>query len=195
MLKLFKYKNKYFFKFVIIIIITFSLYCIKRVKNALFSKNEFDVHFQYHNYQREMITNKMKNYSSWQLLPNEPYFINGIIRKYKPKKCLEIGVASGGSSTVILNAIKDINNSFLISLDLNTLLYQNDKFKTGYVVFQYFPELTNKWKLYTGEQPHKFLDKLHIKFDFLFLDTAHFSPGEIINIIEVLPFLEKNAIL
>ena len=142
-----------------------------------------------------MITNKMKKYSSWQLLPNEPYFINGIIRKYKPKKCLEIGVASGGSSTIILNAIKDINNSFLISLDLNVLLYQNDKFKTGYVVFQYFPELTNKWKLYTGEQPHKFLDKLHIKFDFLFLDTAHFSPGEIINVIEVLPFLEKNAII
>ena len=142
-----------------------------------------------------MITNKMKKYSSWQLLPNEPYFINGIIRKYKPKKCLEIGVASGGSSTIILNAIKDIKNSFLISLDLNTLLYQNDKFKTGYIVFKYFPELTNKWKLYTGDQPSKFLDKLQLKFDFLFLDTAHFSPGEIINVIEVLPFLEKNAII
>ena len=83
----------------------------------------------------------MKQYSSWQLIGNEPYFINGIIRKYKPKKCLEIGVASGGSSTIILNAIKDIKNSFLISLDLNTLLYQNDKFKTGYIVFKYFPEL------------------------------------------------------
>ena len=195
MLKLFKHKNKYFFKLAIIIIITFSLYCFKRVKNVAFSENEFDINFNYHNYQREIITNKMKQYSSWLLQGNEPYFINGIIRKYKPKKCLEIGVASGGSSTIILNAIKDIKNSFLISLDLNTLLYQNDKFKTGYIVFKYFPELTNKWKLYTGEQPHKFLDKLQLKFDFLFLDTAHFSPGEIINVIEVLPFLEKNAII
>jgi hypothetical protein len=36
---------------------------------------------------------------------------------------------------------------------------------------------------------------LKLKFDFLLLDTAHFSPGELINIIEVLPFLEDNAII
>lgn len=35
--------------------------------------------------------------------------------------------------------------------------------------------------IYTGEQPHKFLDKLNMKFDFLFLDTVHFTPGELIN--------------
>ena len=62
---------------------------------------------------------------------------------------------------------------------------------------KYFPELksNNKWQLYTGEQPHKFLDKLNLKFDFLFLDTVHLTPGELINIIEVLPFLEENAII
>jgi hypothetical protein len=35
--------------------------------------------------------------------------------------------------------------------------------------------------MYTGKQPHIFLDKLNLKFDFLFLDTAHIAPGEIIN--------------
>jgi predicted O-methyltransferase YrrM len=142
-----------------------------------------------------MITKKMRKYSSWQLLNDQPYFINGIIRKYKPKKCLELGVAAGGSSIVILNAIKDIKDSFLISLDVNTQLYCDKKFKTGYSVYKYFPELTKKWKLYTGEQSYKFLDKLNLKFDFLLLDTVHFSPGELINIIEVLPFLEDNAII
>ena len=34
-----------------------------------------------------------------------------------------------------------------------------------------------------------------MKFDFLFLDTAHIAPGELINIIEAIPFLEKNAIV
>jgi predicted O-methyltransferase YrrM len=125
-----------------------------------------------------MITKKMRKYSSWQLLNDQPYFINGIIRKYKPKKCLELGVAAGGSSIVILNAIKDIKDSFLISLDVNTQLYCDKKFKTGYSVYKYFPELTKKWKLYTGEQSYKFLDKLNLKFDFLFLDTAHIAPGE-----------------
>jgi predicted O-methyltransferase YrrM len=51
---------------------------------------------------------------------NDIYFINGIIRKHKSKKCLEIGVFKGGSSIVILNALKDIKDSFLISLDLNS---------------------------------------------------------------------------
>ena len=156
---------------------------------------KFDVNFEYHKYQRNIITDKIINNSNWQLGYEEPYFINGIIRKYKPKKCLEIGVAYGGSSILILNAIKDIKDSFLISLDLNTYLYTGEKLETGYNVKKYFPELTDKWKLYTGDQPHKFLDKLNLKFDFLYLDTSHITPGEIINIIEALPFLEDNAIV
>ena len=36
---------------------------------------------------------------------------------------------------------------------------------------------------------------LNIKFDFLFLDSTHVSPGEILNFIEALPFLNENAIV
>ena len=32
------------------------------------------------------------------------------------------------------------------------------------------------------------LDKLNLKFDFLFLDTVPYTPGELINIIEAVPF-------
>ena len=123
------------------------------------------------------------------------YFLNGIIRKFRPKNCLEIGVSRGGSSVVILNAIKDIKGSLLISLDLNERLFINKTQKTGHIVKEYFPELAKNWKLFVGDQPHKFLDKLNLKFDFLFLDTSHFTPGEIINIIEALPFLNNYSIV
>ena len=103
-------------------------------------------------------------------------------------------MAYGGSSIIILNAIKDIDNSFLVSLDLNTNVYTGEKLKTGCNVKK-FTELINKWKLYTGDQPYKFLDKLNTKFDFLLLDTVYSSPGEILNFIEALPFLEDNAIV
>ena len=186
---------KYFEKYIIITLIIIGHFSIKKIKKFIISNIKFDINFKYHNYQRKMVTEKMKYYSLWQLSGYQPYFINGIIRKYKPRKCLEVGVAHGGSSIIILNAIKDIRNSFLVSLDLNTELYCNNKFKTGYRVQKYFPELTKKWKLYTGDQSHKFLDKLNLKFDFLLLDTAHFSPGELINIIEILPFLEESAII
>ena len=88
----------------------------------------------------------------------------------------------------ILNSIKDIENSILVSLDINKKVYLDKNKLTGYRVYQYFPELTKNWKLYTGNQPHKFLVNLNMKFDFIFLDSAHSTPGEIINFIEVLPF-------
>ena len=133
--------------------------------------------------------------AKWYLYDNEAYFINGIIRKFKPKKCLEIGVAEGGSAVLILNSLKDIENSFLVSLDLNTKLFTDRNKTTGYTVNTHFPELKKKWRLLTGEVPHKFLEKLNIKFDFVFIDTSHYTPGEFINIIEVMPFLNTNAIV
>ena len=160
-------------------------------------KDEFILDFEFQNYEREIITESIKKYAGWELFQNEPYFINGIIRKFKPKNCLEIGVAKGGGSILILNAIKDFNDSRLISLDLNTDLYYNKSLKTGCNAMEYFPELikNDKWKLYTGKLPHIFLEKLNMKFDFLFLDTSHLVPGEILNLIEVLPFLEDNAVI
>ena len=125
----------------------------------------------------------------------EAQFINGIIRKNKLKNCLEIGVAEGGSSILILNSIKDMENSILVSLDLNKELFTDKNKLTGYKVNQFFLELSKNWKLYTGDQAHKFLIELNIKFDFLFLGFTHVSPGEIMNFIEALPFLNQNAIV
>ena len=83
----------------------------------------------------------MENYSGWMNMnSNQYYFLYGIIRKHKPKNCLEVGVAEGGSSILILNAIKDIKDSKLVPLDLNTNFYLNSIYKTGYRVKQYFPE-------------------------------------------------------
>ena len=159
------------------------------------NKLKYDSNIKYEDYDKEIITDRIKKNSGWIIGLNEAQFINGIIRKNKLKNCLEIGVANGGSSILILNAIKDIDNSILVSLDLNKEVY-NDKNKlTGYRVYKYFPELTKNWKLYTGDQPHKFLVDLNIKFDFLFLDSAHVSPGELLNFIEALPFLNENAIV
>ena len=184
------------FIIIIILIILIFFYSYKNSKNNIKkSKTRYDINFNYATYEKNIITTKIKNNSEWQIGGSQPYFLNGLIRKFKPKKCLEIGVANGGSSILILNAIKDIPDSSLISLDLNTQLYYNLSKKTGYRVNQYFPELTKNWKLLTGQLPHKFLIKLNMKFDFAFLDTAHSAPGEILNFIEILPFLNENAIL
>ena len=199
-LSIFKYKIKFF-----IILIFMSLYYIfkknfvkyyyQNIKPYIYQNiKNFETNFKYHMFQREFISSKIKSHALFLLQKNEFYFINGIIRKLKPKNCLEIGVAYGGSAILILNALKDIKDSILVSLDLNKI-FGKDKLNTGYRVNKYFPELSKNWKLFTGEQPHRFLEKLNIKFDLLFLDTFHLAPGELINFIEALPFLNENAIV
>ena len=158
-------------------------------------KTKFDKNFDYINYENEIITERIKNESGWKLALNDALMINGLIRKLKPKNLLEIGVARGGSSILILNAIKDFPDSRLVSIDIREQFFGNREKKTGYLVKEKFPELANKWTLFLGDLPYKFLPKLNLKFDFLFLDSAHVIPGEVMNLIEIFPFLKENAII
>lgn len=194
----FNIKNIYIFSiaFLLMIIMEVLIFlCFSKSSKNHNKKFRYDINFKYEDYDKEIITDKIKKDSGWILRLQEAQFINGIIRKNRLKNCLEIGVAQGGSSILILNSIKDIDNSVLVSLDLNKELYNDPNKLTGYRVKEYFPELTKKWKLYTGQQAHKFLVNLNIKFDFLFLDSTHAAPGEILNFIEALPFLNENAIV
>ena len=71
------------------------------------------------------IENEIKNYI--ELTPEEQKFMNGLIRKIKPRKIVEIGVSKGGSSVLILNAIKDIKGSKLFSIDKSIYCYREKK--------------------------------------------------------------------
>ena len=105
-------------------------------------------------------------------------FINGMIRKYKPKKILEVGVVSGGSSAIILNAIQNIENSHLYSIDKLINAFNKKNKETGWLVKEKFSYLLNKWTLYTGGITSNFIEKMGGDIDFVFLDTLHKAPGE-----------------
>ena len=126
---------------------------------------------------------------------NEQKFLNGIVRKVKPKKVVEIGVARGGSSAIILNAIKDIEGSHLYSIEkLINLKYDISK-KSGYLIKDKFQNLMDKWTFYVGGITAEFIEKIGGDIDLVFLDTAHYTPGEMLDWLQVLPFLKEEAIL
>ena len=135
------------------------------------------------------IKEKLLNNKCSEMWLNQREFLNGIIRKFKPHKFLEIGVNQGGSSIIILNAIKDIKDSKLYSIDLN------DKKNIGYCVNKFFPELSKKWKLYTGNIATEFLEEIGKNIDMAFIDTAHYEPGEILDFLIILPFLREKAVV
>jgi len=120
---------------------------------------------------------------------NQREFINGIIRKYKPKKIVELGVLFGGSSIIILNSIKDLSNSHLYSIDIDGSPI------VGNCVKKYFPHLSNKWTLFKGSIAAKYIEKIGKNIDLAMIDTSHFEPGEILDFLLILPFLKDEAIL
>jgi len=93
---------------------------------------------------------------------SEARFLNGIIRATKPKKLLEVGVYNGGSSVVILNAIKDDPAAHLYSLDLQkTVRGRIGHGKNiGWVVYEHTPELATQWSLFTGGYCSVFFHKI-----------------------------------
>ena len=139
------------------------------------------------------IENEIKNYI--ELIPEEQKFMNGLIRKIKPRKIVEIGVSRGGSSALILNAIKDIKGSKLYSIDKSTFCYKEKNKKTGFIVEEKFPELLHKWSLFTGGITSEFIEIIGDEIDLVFIDTMHITPGEMLDWLMVLPFLKNEAIV
>ena len=143
----------------------------------------------YEVYKFNEIKHKLEKTKCSQMWANQKEFLNGIIRKFKPKKVLELGVAGGGSSIIILNALNDFDNSKLYSIDLNT---HNS---VGICVNKYFPQLTKKWTLFKGNIATKFIETIGKNIDIAMIDTAHFEPGEIMDFLIILPFLKEEAIV
>jgi len=126
----------------------------------------------------------------------ERKFVNGLICYYEPKSILEIGVSGGGGSAVLLDAISNIKESTLTSIDIMDSWYVDKSKKIGFIVGEFFPKLLrNNWELITGKDPAEVLPKLNKRYDFAIIDTAHIHPVESLNFLTALPFLNDGAIV
>ena len=185
-------------KIIIIFILSFFLFYLfnyqMKINNSLNNsplikpgaKFYFD---QYEVSKYNEIKDKLISSDCSQMWDNQREFLNGLVRKFKPKKILEIGVFRGGSSIVLLNAIEDFKDSHLYSIDLDS------RPEVGYCVNKYFPNLSKKWTLFNGKIATEYLEEIGDNIDMVLIDTAHFEPGEIMDFLIVLPFLKENAIV
>lgn len=184
-----KFKKNHI-KIIIIIIIFIVCFLISRFLNINNDDKKYPKYFdKYETHIFNDIKYELQKYDCSLMWGNQREFINGIVRKFKPKKLLELGVLHGGSSIIILNAIKDIKNSILYSIDAW------DDEKIGSCLFNHFPYLKNKWKLFKGDIAAKYIQKIGHNIDLAMLDTSHFEPGEILDFLMILPFLKEEAIV
>lgn len=128
----------------------------------------------------------------------ESSFLCGLIKKYRPCKILEVGVAAGAATGLILNCISKLRlDSSLFSIDISKEYYTDTKKKTGYAIDEMKPFLPEKLnhKLLTGNVVSAFLDEIGGGIDFLILDTAHALPGEVMDFLVCFPYLSRDAVV
>lgn len=125
-------------------------------------------------------------------------FLCGMIKAKRPRKIVEIGVAEGGTTGVIMQCLSMLNmESSVYSVDLNQNYYRDTFLKTGY-------EYEKLMEFIKGRSKHEFLlgktiagriETIGRNIDMVIIDTMHILPGEILDFLAVFPFLSPNAVV
>lgn len=132
----------------------------------------------------------------------ESGFLCGLLKRFRPHKILEVGVAAGGTSVILGRALEmlGLDQTMHYSGDLSEKYYQpgNGKLKTGY---QYEIACEEKiiskgnHKLFTGKYLPEYIDEIGNGIDFIILDTMHIAPGELLDVLIALPYLSLKAVI
>lgn len=125
--------------------------------------------------------------------------LSGLIRERAPQKIVEIGVASGGSTCLILKCLENLGltRTKLYSIDLNEKLWFDNTKETGWLLKNNIDKFSNcnNVNLLIGKYAVDRIDEIGENVDFLFLDTVHHIPGEILDFLLFLPHLSSNAVV
>lgn len=147
-------------------------------------------------YEPREITNHMKE-GYCEMTYKEHGFLCGLIKDKVPDKIVEVGVAGGGTTGVIMKCLDLVNPSAkMYSCDLNKMCYRRKDKPTGYQLEEIKDELTNynNHKFLLGKYLPQFIDQIGGNIDVCVLDTVHRMPGEILDFLTILPFLNDGAV-
>lgn len=129
-----------------------------------------------------------------EMSDEERDFLIHVLKKFSPRKIVEIGVAEGGTSVNILKAAPV--ESMLYSVDISENLYCDSTKKTGYQVAQFCSKQeTGRQRCFYGRDIIDCIDEIGGEIDFCIIDTAHIMPGEILSFLVVSKYLKDNAVI
>lgn len=146
----------------------------------------------------EPISKWKENVINSEMTETQLAFLCGLIRKRKPKKIVEVGVAHGGTTCAVLSCLSLLNYDVEFhSVDLLQQCYRMQQYRTGYMVDEWFHDLpTNiKHQWHLGDVLPAYLDDIGKDIDFLILDTVHALPGEILDFLVAFPSLSTKAVV
>lgn len=133
-----------------------------------------------------------------EMTESEHGFLCGMIKYSVPQKVVEIGVAGGGTTAVIMQCLNEVNfDAKMYSVDINQECYRREGKPTGYQLAElkeYLPNYKNH-TFYLGKVLPQYIECIGNEIDFAILDTTHAMPGEILDFLCLLPYLKENAVV
>lgn len=147
---------------------------------------------------RKIIMPKLDNpYGEPEMSEFESAFLCGCLKKHHPKKILELGIAGGATTAIILQCMSMISSNYILhSVDLSEKFYRDKNKQSGFLAkesYQYLTEVNHKFHL--GQYITECLDEIGNEIDFLILDTAQRPPGEMLDFLAAFPYLSKDAVV
>lgn len=142
----------------------------------------------------ELIAGELTPYDNTvnvEMKNDEIWFLKSFIKRYKPKKIVEIGISAGGN-TVNLLQWKD-KDAQLFSIDIANEWYQDKTKLSGWMAEEL--NIKNNWKLYRGCDYLDVYKEIGNDIDFIIIDTVHFMPGELLTFLTALPQLKNGCIV
>lgn len=147
------------------------------------------------------VLQSLPDYGKCEMSPAQHGFLCGMLRKKRPRKVLEVGVAAGGTSCVIMDTLERISSEDgteveFHSVDAATHFYRDTRKTVGYMtklVQKQFPHVRHE-EHYGAILPN-FIEEIGEGIDFLILDTAHCLPGEVLDFLLAFPFLAEGAVV
>jgi len=128
-------------------------------------------------------------------------FLCGLLDKFKPHKIVEIGVAGGGTTAIVLTKLEDRTDKIeMFSCDFSKEYYRKVKVngsykKTGFMAEEISQESEVFHRFMLGDYFASFADEIGAGIDFVILDTVHYMPGELLDFLAILPYLSKRAVV
>jgi predicted O-methyltransferase YrrM len=119
-------------------------------------------------------------------------FLAGLLHYSGARNAVEIGVASGWSSAVMLKSMEiDFPLFQMHGVDLSPTYYLDKSKDTGAVVSEVMPHLVSQYNLHLGNCAFDAMADIG-SVDFAFIDGHHMHPWATIDFISVLPYLSRG---
>ena len=130
----------------------------------------------------------------------ESAFLCGALKQFRPKKILEVGIAGGATTAIILQALEDIGEPYeMHSIDASAKFYRDRAKPSGFMAAfakeKVFDNLRGKHEFHLGRFLPQIIDGIGGDIDFVILDTRHTMPGESFDFLAALPYLKIGSVV